>query len=145
MTTVAYSSCDGVMAADTAVSDGDVVTNHAHKLRRMRDGTLVGYCGAFSASATFMEWISRGAPPDEKPDVAGLMGLVVMPNGKIYLFESKRYGLIALRDSYCAIGSGQAVALGAMYAGAGAEKAIRAAIKHDRNTAGRVQTIRLRG
>jgi ATP-dependent protease HslVU (ClpYQ) peptidase subunit len=133
------------MAADTAVSDGDVISNHTNKLRRMKDGTLVGYCGAFSASSTFMEWIARGAPSDEKPDVQGLMGIVVMPNGRKYLFESKRYGLIALRDSYCAIGSGQAVALGAMFAGAGAEKAIRAAIKHDRNTAGRVQTIRLRG
>lgn len=145
MTTVAYSSCDGVMAADTAISDGDVITNHARKLQRMKDGTLVGYCGAFSASNTFMEWIGRGAPSNDKPDVHGLMGIVVMPNGKIYLFESKKYGLIRLRDNYCAIGSGQAVALGAMYAGAGAEKAIRAAIKHDRNTAGRVQTIRLLG
>jgi hypothetical protein len=88
--------------------------------------------------------MKAGAPEDDPPDVTGLQALIVRPNGRIFLFESRRHGLVPVEDGYHAIGTGMAIALGALYAKASAAVAVKAAIKHDRNTGGKVQTIRLK-
>jgi hypothetical protein len=51
--------------------------------------------------------------------------------------------VILKATKYTAIGSGAALALGAMFAGADTETAVRAAIKHDTKTRAPVITMRL--
>ena len=130
MTTIAYR--DGVLAGDSATSgDGNVIGRCA-KVHRIR-GRLVGLCGPIEDGETFRLWLKAGAKPKAKPDEPlddDFLALVVEPDGRVVEY-GRRLVSVGYEAPFYAIGSGGALALGAMAAGASAEEAVRIACRFD--------------
>ena len=118
------------MAADSAINDGGVVmANLAPKIARNKHGDLAGACGTASYCDKFLDWFRNGEK-GERPDPADDGGaLVARHGGDLELYD--KGGLSYLKVPYYALGSGYKVAIGAMWMGAGAEKAIECGIAHD--------------
>lgn len=160
MTTIAYRN--GVMAGDTAGNDDECKAMECEKVRRLRGGWVVGYAGHLCYLDHVMEAISSGlgraAPApclldlselvgeekaeDDDPDDIGL--LMAHRTHGVYRAElSKRGHLMCYRidGGYHALGSGNAVALGALHHGATAREAVEAAMHHDHSTGGHVTEV----
>jgi ATP-dependent HslUV protease subunit HslV len=140
MTTIVYR--DGVIAADTMLSCGDSLKYGITKIARGPDGRLGGGCGDAAFTTPWLRWL-RGdidqMPEPKFDDKGGDTGFVVWPDGKIEVFE--RGGSFMVEWPYFAIGSGSPEAMGALFVGASAEEAVRAAIQHDAHTGGAVQVL----
>lgn len=138
MTTIVYR--DGVLAADSMSLAGNIIQpGSVIKIVRGPRGELGGACGSTAFCENWKLWVSGSLnemPEHEGPvgDEGGDMGIVVHPDGRLELFEHN--GSYFVDGPYFADGAGAAVAMGAMYMGATAEQAIRAAIKHDAFTGG---------
>ncbi len=143
MTVIAYR--DGVMASDTASYFGNIVSPRVRKLARGNDGVLYGVCGDGAASDAFLAWVKggyQGPRPDpvKASDDGSNFEILIAERGKPlrmrhYDGESVFYG------DYMAIGSGQPVALGALFSGSSAVMACQAAIAHYSHCGGQVETI----
>lgn len=140
MTVVAYR--DGVLAADSAASDGDTIAHDIKKCWRIR-GNLIGCAGFVTDITKFILWFRDGADEDEFPKMRDLSALMVTPDAKIYSYDQLGPAPTECTSKYVAMGSGGAIALGAMYAGADAVTAVKAAIKHSHGCAGPIRTLRL--
>lgn len=150
MTTIAYR--DGIMAADTKITDDGIQWAEMTCIRKIND-LLVGASGNIDIVEWFLRTWNRDSVNNLNIDhpIARLEGskdqefeaLVAAP-GTLYYLTPK---LIATKIDckYAAIGSGQNIALGAMWMGATAEKAIDAAMAHDQMTGGKVISISLPG
>lgn len=141
MTTIAW---DGTrLAADTQSTRNDLVVSVASdKITAFTDGTAFGYTGANSDRSVAEEWIERGMKwPAPEFDGAAL---IVPRRGRAFILESKAAGPVLSSFRYQAIGSGAAIALGAMASGGTATAAVRAAIRHDVYSGGRVRSFKLR-
>ena len=68
---------------------------------------------------------------------------MVDKRGRITSFESESSAPCRIRAKFLAIGSGAAVALGAMAAGADAKQAVRIACQFDAHTKGPVKAYKL--
>lgn len=148
MTTIAYR--DGIMAADTKISTEELYFADMPCIRKVQD-MLIGACGNVDLVEWFLRTWNRDSLNNINIDhpVAKLEGekdqhfeaLVVTPESAYYITPK----LIATKvdAKYLALGSGQLIAYGAMYMGANAAKAVEAAITHDHNTGGKIQTISL--
>lgn len=135
MTTIAYK--DGVIAADSQATDVNEVCK-VRKLFKCRD-EIVSICGDAIAAMKFVEWRKAGAQEDDKPKFGAsddFLSLVVTSNG-VALWD-KRMTPLPIKDRFSALGSGSGIALGAMHMGASAREAIKAAIRWDAFTGGRV-------
>lgn len=141
MTTIAFR--DGVLAADTLVSWSGGRAGSLRKIVQGPEGALAGACGTASFTWAFLRWFEEGesgAPPDRNKD-DGDEGMIVRPNGVCEVYDCcGRHDLIG---PYVATGSGWKFALGAMFVGADAEGAVRAAMQHDVATGGDVVTLSL--
>jgi len=118
------------MAADTAVFDRGVYVGEAVKVFRTADGRLGGVAGCFGDAAAFRQWFENGAqgdPPEFKDESEGM---IAHPGGRIEWIgqAAKRFDITA---PFAAIGSGFQVAMGALHAGASAEKAVTIAATLD--------------
>lgn len=150
MTVIAYRN--GVLAADSQLSDGDgnKIAN-CFKIKKVK-GWLLGAAGDFAPTEAFMAKfdpqsilkkqyvpIYAGAPRDGEE----FESMVVSPSGRIY--EVSTSGIFGPIKSYgyYAIGCGSLIAFGAMAAGADAVGAVKAAIRHSTSCGGRVQKIKL--
>lgn len=141
MTVVAYR--DGVLASDSAASEGDTIAHGIKKIYRVR-GNLIGCAGYLSDISKFINWFRAGGEEDEFPKMKDLSALMVSREGNVYCYDHIGPTPTQITSSYCATGSGMQIALGAMYAGADAVQAVKAAIKHNGGCAGPVRTLRLR-
>jgi len=147
MTTIAYRN--GVLAADTCVSVGDSHNGRIVKIARRDDGSLAGAAGDAAYNAAFLRWFSeheQGAPPEamSSRDYNTFdRGVIFRPDGTIEVFEPR--GSHTLAAKYYALGSGRPEALGAMFAGADALTAVRAAMAHDAHTGGEVLAVSRHG
>lgn len=138
LTTIAYR--DGVLAADTLASSIPGL-DRVTKLKRRGDA-IYGVSGSLLDCQALVDWYfgPRDAPPkyflvgDERPDAALL---VMHDDGRVYASGWGGYAT-ELTNSYAAIGSGSEYAVGAMYMGANAIRAIQAAMRHDNNTGGEI-------
>lgn len=140
MTTIAYR--DGVIAADGASFRGQTRIDGMVKVARGPEGRLGGACGHAGFMTGWLDWIAGrcSAPPEPKmtQDTADA-GLIVYPDGRIELHEAD--GVFSIATPYYAMGCGRDQALGAMFTGATAEVAIKAAIAHDAYTGGEVTVL----
>ena len=129
MTTIAYR--DGVIAGDSATSGDGNVIGHCTKVHRIR-GRLVGLCGPIEDGEAFRLWLKAGAKPKAKPEPLDedFLALLVEPDGRVVEY-GRRLVPVGYEAPFYAIGSGGALALGAMAAGAGAEEAVRIACRFD--------------
>ncbi len=140
MTTIAYRN--GVLAADTSLSTGGCMNGRVAKIAA-RGGDLAGVAGSAAFGAAFLKWFSNGEegdpPQGEAHDDSFDRGVVFRESGVVEVYEP--LGRFDVECDYYAFGSGRSEALGAMFAGADAETAVRAAIQHDANTAGEVMVL----
>jgi hypothetical protein len=141
LTTIAYR--DGIMAADSACL---AENTHEHDIRKIFrvGGALIGCCGSVYVIERFKAWLKAGADPEAKPSIRdGFEAVIVRASGKIFTFDSYGEHAIEALTTYVAIGNGAEIALGAMFAGADARKAVQAAVKHNALTKGPVRCYKL--
>lgn len=148
MTTIAFR--DNIMAADTKVSDEGVHFADMVCIKKI-DNMLIGASGNIDVVEWFLRTWNKFSLDSVNLDhpVARLESnkdqefeALVVTQGQLYYLTPK---LIATKidAKYIAIGSGQNLALGAMYMGASAIKAVEAAMAHDQHTGGKVITVNL--
>lgn len=148
MTTIVYR--DGVLAADGAAFAGHLrQPGNVTKVVRSPAGHLAAACGSAAFCERWNAWVQGGMaedPPEperDTPEHGGDCGVLVHPDGRLQAFES--FGPYFVDGPYFAMGAGDAIALGAFYAGASAEVAIMAAITYDAHTGGSPTILRLGG
>lgn len=142
MTTIAYR--DGVLAADSLTTRGGTIDGHVRKIDRRDDGLLIAATGSLAYNSMFRAWALAGMagdpPKSPNEDAGGGTGVLFWPDGRVEFYEAE--GRFSLDAPYHAIGCGFQIALGAMFAGADAETAVRAAVAHDTCTGGEVIVLR---
>ena len=129
------------MASDSAVVAGSCSSGSVVKLFRI-GSSVFGVAGVLAIAIQFLEWKSGRA--DSPPTIGegdDFGAIEVCGDGKIYCYDSTLVRLLHNPDYY-AEGSGSSFALGAMAYGATAREAVKAAIKHDVYSGGRIQTMR---
>lgn len=124
------------------MSRGDSLLRGVTKIVKGPDGRMGGACGSAAFMGDWLTWLKHEGerPTPEQDENRSDCGLVIWPDGRIEMFEAG--GSFEMTPPYFAIGSGRPEALGAMYAGATAEQAVRAAIEHDAFTGGDVTVLR---
>lgn len=129
MTVIAYR--DGIIAADRqATSYG--LAYEVEKLFVSEDAIRTG-TGDASFVMGMIEWHKAGADPKTFPEsqkTDDWARLIVVTAEGVSWYERSPYPL-RMKGEYMAWGSGADFAMGAMYAGASAEEAVLAAIKHN--------------
>lgn len=131
MTVIAW---DGItLAADKQAAGGE----NGHRVRltkifEIKQGFyqhfLFGYAGLPAIGLLMLDWLQDhdGDPvllPEEQKTEDACEALLVSPTGEV--FEISRYGkMFKIEESYAAIGSGAAFAMGAIYNGATAKLAV---------------------
>jgi ATP-dependent protease HslVU (ClpYQ) peptidase subunit len=139
MTVIAYR--DGVMAADSLVTSDNGRTREGtfmkiRKLQRFNDWHVVGAAGSLSDCIKFYRWFEGS--PEELEGVEAVS--VNCRTGVMWGWDD---GLepLPIKAPFMAAGSGAPLALAAMYAGASAEEAVRAAMKVDNTLGGPVRIM----
>lgn len=135
MTVIAY---DGrVIAADKRSNYGSLqrTTTKLHRVENSLGRLIVGTSGISAQGREMVEWIRRGAhpndfPPTQRDSRESCSVLVVFDTGVKWSFERSPYPLI-LEDEQVAIGSGRDFALAAMHMGGDARKAVEVACHFD--------------
>lgn len=132
MTTIVYR--DGVLAADSAVTDRETYVGETIKIWRSPMGVLGGVTGCLGDSAKFRDWFvggCQGGVPDFSDNDSE--ALLVQPDGSVE-WVGKGQKRFAIKSRFYAIGSGFKIALGALHAGASAERALEIACDIDNYT-----------
>lgn len=142
MTTIAYR--DGIVAADTLCRDDEFAQKYYRRKIRVMQDAVIAESGEDRWIDAFCAWWKGGRLHPAPRIPKGQIGmLVVYRDLRVELWADAVYGL-PISEDYCATGSGGAVALGAMWMGASAGQAVRAAMAHDNDTGGRVTTVDVR-
>lgn len=127
MTTIAT---DGrTMAADRACNGNGYLHGEVCKLRRAKDGSIIGLTGTPYAFDAFAEWFDsdRSEPFDGKDDELDI--LVLCPDGRVLAFNHT--GRCYEAGTPACAGSGSQFAYGAMDAGADPRRAVEIATIRD--------------
>jgi len=135
MTTIAT---DGkVMACDSCGGRSElIISNKLDKITRLADGSLLGLAGRSSVLPELAAWLGgKGKLPTD----CGEWSALHLTEEGCWLLSSDGGRTRNLLDTPAAIGSGGELALGAMLAGAGPQKAVVIASKRDPFTGGPVQ------
>lgn len=157
MTTIAYK--DGWMAADSKCTDGwtGAFLTKTHKIWRCKkNGALVGQCG--DADCRDILPLLEGATPKRMPTREQLANtkcsgswIVAFPRGAVFIVdvETRNMGdgaewsgsVVEIEERWCAVGSGQQFALGAMAAGKSAADAVHIACRYDSYSQAPVRSV----
>lgn len=139
MTTIAYR--DGVLASDTRETAGDTVVGaSARKIAKLKDGSLFGGAGVAEGCELLLRSLQKNTAT---PVYEGTEALHVKTDGSLWVYEGRAW-LKQQKCKYYALGSGHAVALAAMDAGADAITAVKIGIKRDTHSGGRVRSLKLK-
>ena len=136
---------DGVLAADSSVTEDGMAYGLMRKIIRSPKGILAGAAGDASAISPFLRWVSLGMKARGKPKIEGdLDGMVIYQNGEISFFESN---LVPFKVSspFHAVGSGQQMGIGAMAADKSAVEAVEIVCQRIVTCRGPIQALRLDG
>jgi len=142
MTTIAYK--DGVIAYDSQVPRGDVMTNDDYEKCLEREGVKFFCSGAVSDYQKLVD-VCFGAKPDGNIDVSAIVVdgenlMLVAVDSDTGLWKSP-----IMPDRPYAIGSGTPYAFAAMDMGATAYQAVEMAAKRDTCTGGKIRTLETAG
>jgi hypothetical protein len=143
MTAIAYR--DGVLAADSVgwAAEGHVKTPVSPKIVRHDGVGMFACCGGETEIALATEWMTRSGTPKPTLDHQEGFGCIwVRPNGSVW-YINWRLHPVPRPEGFMAIGASDKFMLGAMFAGASAEEAVRLAILHTDGAGGAVQVERL--
>jgi hypothetical protein len=130
MTLIAYKA--GVLAADSAVWQGDIFVGLRTKILRLEDGGLYAAAGLVPNIHSSYEWIKWGAPLDRKPeklDQDSFGAVWIKPDGALWRINY-RFELYEDAGDVAAEGCMTEFMLGAMRAGASSERAVCLAIEY---------------
>lgn len=130
MTTIVYRA--GVMAADSRAYSGDKHPIGAKvKVRRTKEGVLIGASSTVvGATEQICSWYEKGRP--EGFDLPERFSLIVAhPDGRVFVADDQQFLSGPLEADFFAIGSGEQYAYGALFMGADAIDAVRAACFSD--------------
>lgn len=136
MTTIAYRA--GVMAADTQVTAG-IIVGTTTKIVRRKDGALCAGVGSLPWVQAFHRWFMAGEEGDPPEVPEDSRGLIIGKRGPFEMFETN--GAFEIKEPFIALGTGREFALGAMYVGATAAAAVKAAMEFDPYSGGKVMTL----
>jgi ATP-dependent HslUV protease subunit HslV len=141
VTTIAYR--DGVLAADSLFTKDGIVHGTGRKIFDLGDGRLLAIMGYGPHAYRLKTWIEAGCGGDQPPGDAGA-AVLFEPDGRIRIFENG--GEQPECDAaFHAYGSGEQIAMGAMgamAAGASAERAVQVATALCTQTGGEVHTLK---
>ena len=128
MTVIAYRN--GIMAADSCVSQGSMAVGTMPKIVKTPGGWLAGGAGLAKTIREFLKWADKDFAPAHRPKAkaADLSGIAVSPEGVVFFYEDE-WDAFTIDGPYHAIGSGGDAALIAMDMGASAKRAVKAACK----------------
>ncbi|MCA1379422.1 hypothetical protein I6F34_01130 [Bradyrhizobium sp. BRP05] len=118
---------------------GTAIIGNIAKIVRRDDGAMAGGAGDAAWVQAFHRWFLDGEQGDPPIVEDNSKGVIVQKRRPIEYFEQN--GTLEYRAPYFAFGSGKEFALGALFAGATAEQAVRAAMQFDPNTGGRVMLL----
>lgn len=138
MTTIAT---DGKsMAGDGRITEFDRVclSNH-QKVVRLKDGRIVGFSGNAYNWDEYAAWLNNGGDPPKVHETFG--ALVLSPDGTLCSYDE--FGRRFPEAAPYAIGSGSALAIGAMDAGMTAERACEIACARDVWSGGKITVLYL--
>jgi ATP-dependent HslUV protease subunit HslV len=145
MTTIVWR--DGTLAGDQrSTDDGAIMPGRYVKVFKNEKGWLYGSCGTsgpIEEFNRFMSGVVASIDPKKLPR-GDYNGLVVSPNGDVFDIDRGYIEKLPSTIPYYVVGSGRKVALGALFMGASAEQAVRAAIEHDASTGGEVDVVLLK-
>jgi ATP-dependent protease HslVU (ClpYQ) peptidase subunit len=132
MTTIVADVENGLMASDSRVGHG---ANSFRSVKLFEVGKeLIGVSGNLSNAMKFVDWYAAGCDTDSEPAFEGEgFDALVLDGARLMAWDDSMVPMRVLEPFY-AIGSGSQAAMGAMLAGATAEKAIEIAAKLDSNT-----------
>lgn len=139
MTTIAT---DGrTMAGDGLVtSNGTIFGTKCVKVRKLKDGRIVGISGVAYTFDPFCEWLERGGDLPTL-DEGAFEALVLGVDGSCRSYDHT--GRHLAEELPTATGSGREIALGAMAVGASPEEAVKAACERDTGTGGLITVVSL--
>lgn len=151
MTTIAYR--DKMMAADSCLSSGEESMRYVGdvvKIFRLKDGSLFGASGDGECQA-IINVLESGIPDHE---IAATLAaevqlececILVRPDGRTFwIVTGDGYGEFTnFNDKFCACGTGQDFAYGAMEHGATALEAVQCAAKRHNFTRGPFMSVSL--
>lgn len=142
MTVIVYR--DGIIAADTWVTAGDMVVGEVSKIISNKHG-LWGASGHLTDMGKFHEWAdSDELCPDifEKMGFDDFFGMYIDNEGMIFYFDHLSKGIpTPVIAKYAAVGSAQHVAAGALEVGASAIEAVKAVARVVPDIGGHVESI----
>lgn len=121
-----------VMAGDT-MCGGELFHTNLRKVHRVKDGSIIGSAGTAFDNAGFLAWADSGG---DLQVTERFEGLILRPDGRIMCVNDK--GLTFEHEAPACVGSGSAVAYGALEFGATPAQAVAAAIKRDAFTGGTI-------
>lgn len=140
MTIVAYK--DGIMAADKQ-STYDGMPWTVTKIRRTKDGALVGCAGHTAVCRQLQDWYAGDRDPKTFPDTENqCYMLVVLRDGTIHFYDGKPVP-IHMEVPFIAMGSGRDFAVAVMDIGGSAEDGVRMAMKWNNGCGLGVDVLRL--
>lgn len=138
MTTIAYKA--DTLSFDSQANGEDRISGAVMKGGRMADGSLWAFCGNLWRLDKCKRWVTL--PLNDPPDLDVDSELIVIRrDGSVLSWEVG--GWIDLEAPFYAWGSGAAIAMGAMYAGASAEQAVKIAADLDPWTGGKIHALTL--
>ena len=129
------------MSGDSGVWLEDCLVYRTKKIYRLKNGGVVGFCGALEDAINAIKWLNGDEV--EKLNFAEVTLLVATKSGKLLKYDSASPLTLKRSTPYISIGTGHQIALGAMFAGATAVEAIKAAIEHDSHTQGPVFSMKV--
>lgn len=136
MTTIAT---DGkTMAGDgLAHCGGTIIDDAAIKVGRLADGRIYGFCGAVQDGEIVREWLNHAGEKPKPDDDFGC--LILNHDGTVNWLSHK----LAFEPAILpvAMGSGMALALGAMLGGATPYEAVQLAAQRDIYTGGKITVL----
>lgn len=141
MTTIAYRN--GVLAADTRALYGgnEIVCGRIVKVRKTKDGRLIGICGIAHPAFAYGKALSEGT---ELPEFGEHCGVVVEVKRNRQVFEHSYGGVLPLgRLKFGSWGSGSMAARAALILGYSAMRAVEIAKKCDAGTGGKIIEVEL--
>lgn len=135
------------MAADSRITHeteaGGSRFTRCVKLYRKRDA-IIGCAGDGGAGLVFVDWYGSGKPvPQILIDFDADLTALVLTRRGVFLYDAYCMPEKVI-DRFWAVGSGAKAALGAMHAGASAERAVEIAALIDPYTAAPFATMKLK-
>lgn len=141
MTTIAVNAEEGVMAADTQVTDYNLITR-MQKIYKLRDGTLVGMTGEAAGGWRAIQWLLSESKDDKPPKFKNTQLVFLRPDRTIWVAEEK-FPEYPLLSKFYGAGSGGEMAMALMQEGKTAVEAVKATAKLCAFTSDPVQVLKL--